>query len=43
MTVADDVELVGAPLGYAVLIQGESAGAIEGTPGKLEYLVIEQH
>jgi len=39
----DDIELTDTMLGYKTLIRGEYAGAIEGIPGKLEYLMIKPH
>jgi GNAT superfamily N-acetyltransferase len=39
----DDLTLTESFLGYTVSVDGEAIGSIEGTPGKLEYLVIEPH
>jgi hypothetical protein len=41
--VDEDVELVEAMLGYAIVVHGEEIGSIEGVLGSLEYLVIEPH
>lgn len=38
-----DVELTEAVLGYSIQVYGERAGAIEGVPGRLEYIVVEPH
>jgi hypothetical protein len=35
------VTLVEGELGYNILVDGERAGSIEGTPGQLEYIVID--
>lgn len=39
----DDVTLTNTVLGYDILVDGERAGAIEGIPGRLEYIEIEMH
>lgn len=51
MTLADDLErvrqedisLTEEPLGYTIRVHGEYAGAIEGRPGRLEYIAVELH
>jgi GNAT superfamily N-acetyltransferase len=40
---AGDVDLVEAMMGYDILVQGQDAGAIEGVPGNLEYLMVHPH
>jgi len=39
----ENISLVEAPLGYNILVRGERAGAIEGYPGKLDYVEVESH
>ena len=39
----NDITLVEAFLGHDIYVKDEYAGAIEGIPGRLEYIVLEQH
>lgn len=39
----DRVTLEEGMLGYDILVEGESAGAIEGVPGHLEYIEVDMH
>lgn len=39
----EQITLVDAFLGYDIYVKDERAGAIEGVPGRLEYITVEMH